>query len=471
MVNNQEQKTIFIIIIKSFIIRNILRSGSLELLKRSGHRIIIFIQCHKIPSYLKEEFEDEQVKLVAMLYSLSRWHKLFSRVQPYLLLTGARRVIIYYGQNSKSRQKYRKGYLPPNSPIRTWIVHNICKLTSKVTILKFLFRWLELRFFLEHNEAVKRYFDQYRPDLIFSGSIISSLDIGFMKEAKRRGIKTVSMPKTWDNLTNLFYRFLPDYLLVQNEMLVDIAYNLQWIPKEKIYVIGMPQFDWYKKGELILKKEEYFNKRGLDSNRALIFFGSSGIWAANDHVLAEKIYEWIINNELERPCQLLVRAHFSNVRDDIFKNLRDKNYVLVDDYRISDFFNDNWDQSIEEMINFINSVTHCDIMINIASTLSLDAACADRPIINPTFNCSFQGDKDVTLSYHYSDDHYRWVLDTKATKLANSYEELKNHINFYLQNPRAQAKERENLRQKLCYKVDGHSSERLVRAINEILNK
>src|SRR3989338_3806996 len=58
------QKTIFIVITRGFLIRNILRSGVLDYLKKTGCRIVIFFQVLKgedIPQYLKEEFEDENV--------------------------------------------------------------------------------------------------------------------------------------------------------------------------------------------------------------------------------------------------------------------------------------------------------------------------------------------------------------------------------------------------------------------------
>ena len=57
-------RNIFITITRGFIIRNILRSGGLKLLKQKGYKIIIFLQCKEIPDYLQKELGNSQVELI-----------------------------------------------------------------------------------------------------------------------------------------------------------------------------------------------------------------------------------------------------------------------------------------------------------------------------------------------------------------------------------------------------------------------
>jgi len=163
-----------------------------------------------------------------------------------------------------------------------------------------------------------------------------------------------------------------------------------------------------------------FKNKGLNPALPLIFFGSEGAWAPHDHEIAEGIYEWIKNNQLAKSCQLLVRPHFSNSDQDIFKKLRGRKKVAVDSYRITNFLGDKWDPSKEEMVDFINTLYHCDIMINAASTLTLDAVCYDRPIINIGFGCVYENSdkrsrQDITWTL-YESDHFEDVLKTGATK-------------------------------------------------------
>lgn len=467
---HKEQKTIFIVITRSFITRNILRSGTLERLKKAGHRIVVFFDTHEIPEYTRKEFEDAQVKLAPLHVSVGRMQKLLTKLGRYLLCSKSTKVIIYHGINSKERRKYRDGFQPERSRVTSWLRYTIARVLSSIMPIKKLYRFLENTLFPEKNPRIRHYFNIYKPDLVFATSVVSSLDIAIMKEARRRNIPTAAIPKTWDNVTNLYYRFVPDYFIVYSQILLDETVRYQDIPKEKIQITGMPQFDWYKRPEIIKSRAEHLRDKGLDPDLPLLFFGSSGIWSGNDNQIASTIYRWVKNNELAKPCQLLVRPHFSNCTDDVFEQLRGKERVVVDTYRITNFLIDSWDPSVKETIDFTNSVRHCDIMINLASSLALDAACADRPVINIGFGCAFQGGKDITSVGHYGTDHYGWVLDTKATLVANSTEELKDCINAYLLHPELKSKEREALREKLCYGVDGKSSERLAVAINKILS-
>ncbi len=467
----KKTKTIFIAITRSFITRNILRSGTLTLLKKAGYRVVIFFDAPTIPQYIRDEFEDSMITVIPLKIHVSRMHVLYIMLNRYLVFTKNTKTYFYFGMTSKDRRLYREGDRPKRPFVRTWIRYTLARILSRFRVLKILFRYVDEHFFKERNAEIQKYFNTYKPDLVFSTSVLSGLDVALMKEAKRRHVPTVALPKTWDNLTNLYYRFVPDHFVVYNSRTEEAAHRVQHIPKERIHIVGMPHFDWYAKKDVIIAREEHLKSKGLDPALPVLFYGSSGIWSTSDNKLATLLYTWIQNNELAKPCQLLVRPHFSNCKDDTFKNFKGKPGIAVDTYRITDFLIDSWDQSVEETIDFTNSVYHCAIMINLASSLALDAACCDRPIINPSFGCSYIGGKDVTEEHHYGTDHYGWVLETQATAVAHSEKELKDHINTYLCHPETKSAERETLRKELCYKVDGKSSERLVTVLQNVLEK
>ncbi len=460
------KKTIFIIITRSFIVRNILRSGTLSMLKKAGHNIVVIFSGDTIPEHIKKEFSSDQVTLVACTTNVGRIHKRETVFARYVINTKTTRLLAKYRQTTAKRLKDKN--LPKPSFVVTSVRRVLLEFFSFFTFFRKAYRLLEKYMFPEKNETIQHYFDTYKPALVFSTSIVSKLDIAFMKEACRRKITTVSMPKSWDNASNQYYRFLPDYIFVQNNILKQYTINLQDIPEHRVVIVGFPQFDWYKQKDIIKTKKEHLAHKGMDPERAMIFFGSEGLWAPYDHVVAEKIYEWIRNDELVKPCQLLARPHYSNVHLDVFKKLRNKPHAVVDDYPVVPFFPDQWDPTIPNTIDFTNSVVHCDVMVNVASTLALDAACADRPIVSVGFGCGYKGGIDSTEVF-YESDHNGWVMDTKAVIKPKSYAELKEAINTYLLNPQTLAKERVVLRDRLCYRVDGQSSKRIVRALHNIL--
>ncbi len=82
---------------------------------------------------------------------------------------------------------------------------------------------------------------------------------------------------------------------------------------------------------------------------------------------------------------------------------------------------------------------------------------------------TFRGGEDVTFRYQYGSDHYGWVMAANATALAFNPAQLKECINEYLAHPEMQRIERQNLINKLCYRVDGQSSQRIFAAIDSVM--
>lgn len=453
------KKTIFIVISQTIIIRNILRSGVFRLLLDKGHKLVIFINCKKLPEYINEEFRHPLVTIIPINeFSVGKAHRKFIELTHLLL----------YTKTTKRYFKYSRHFLEKNRIVVFF--HLVAmRILSGIPFLKPLVRFIEQRLFKEMHPWIEKYFDEHTPDLVFSTSITSKPDNVFMKAARRRGIRTVSMPKSWDTVTKMYYRFVPDYFIVQNEHLKKELINLQQFAADKIYVSGFPQFDWYRKEEIIRSREEHFAKMGLDPKLPLILFGSQGSWYDKDYKIAEKIYEWIKHDELIKPAQILFRPHFSNVKTNEFRKYRGMPKAAYDSsYHITEDFRDNWDPTTSETIDFVNTIAHADVVVIILSTLALDAACRDKPVINVVFGSRYRKGKDITPLMQYS-NHYEWVFNTNATFRAHNFQELKEFLNVCLRDPSVKRKEREDLRNKVCYKVDGRACERIAEALEVIM--
>ena len=382
-------KKIFIVVPEALLIRNILRSGVLDSLKKKGRQVVVFILCDAIPDYIRAEFADANVELVAVpdaAVPMGPVHRRFILFTHFLNLNDTTRVYFNYSRHYINRARWARAmYLA---------FLNIC---GRLPGLKPLVRWVEQVFFTEKNKTIAGYFEAYRPDLVFSTSITAKLDNVFLKEARRRGVPTISMTKSWDNATKMYFRCVPDHFIVQDEIIRSELARLQQFPPERIYVVGFPQFDWYRRPGVIKPREEHLRGKGLDPDRAVIFFGSQGIWFKQDYQVAEQIYQWIKRDELAKPCQLIVRPHFSNVKNTPLQKLKGLEHVSYDDsYHISDVFVDNWDPTAAENTDFANTLRHSDVVVNILSTIALDAACFDRPTINALYGGVYQNGRDVT---------------------------------------------------------------------------
>lgn len=462
-----QKKTVFIVVTRGFIVRNILRTGVLSKIRAKGVRIVIMLATmgRELPHELQSEFERfEGVEVIGVPdVRLGSWrgkvHRVFIFFASRFLYSGSSRNYILIGNSRKLKRSAAAAYLDTA----------LYFILGHIPGRKRIARWMEQNVFTGHTYA--DLFEKYRPQLVFSTSIYSKVDIEFMKEARERGIATVSMPKGWDNVTKHIYRFVPDRIITQNEAMKRDMVRYQDVPAERIVVTGFPRFDWYRQPEMLLSREETFRRLGLDPQRRLLFFGSEGVWAPNDHMVAVAIAKHIQKDGFAKACCLLARPHFTDVASPRFTEaLSGYSHVKVDDnFTRSEFFLDNWDPSVEESRLFVSAVHHCDVMITVASTLALDAACADKPVVLAGYNVLYN-DTGTDLSKHlYESDHYRQVTATGAVTVAKNDSELFAAIDSALREPARQAAEREVLRGALCYRVDGHASERVADAVLELL--
>ncbi|MEK7179074.1 MAG: hypothetical protein AAB727_02345, partial [Patescibacteria group bacterium] len=313
------RKTIFIVITRGFIVRSILRSGVLEGLKDANYRIVIFFPTNRkeIPDYLRREFEDEQVILEGVPDVVARGYSFFPDKASFLVYTSSSWVYSQINLKRLQRSRFLKYF--------DIVFYGTL---SKLHFLKTLVRFLERKIF--DHDAYAHYFEKYEPSLVFSTSVMAKLDISMMKEARKRGIPTLSMPKSWDNVTMQLYRFVPDRLIVQNNIMKKSVARVQRINPDDIFVCGFPQFDWYRRPEILVSREEFCRWYGIDPRKKIIFYGSEGAWSGDDENAVSLLASWVNSQDaLIEDCVLIIRPHFSEVargRFDRFKNER----VIVD---------------------------------------------------------------------------------------------------------------------------------------------
>jgi CDP-glycerol glycerophosphotransferase (TagB/SpsB family) len=125
---------------------------------------------------------------------------------------------------------------------------------------------------------------------------------------------------------------------------------------------------------------------------------------------------------------------------------------------------------LPEDVAFLANLTHhADLNINVASTMTLDFAIHDKPVVNIAFDVASPPPFGMPLwDYYYQFEHYRPVVELGAARFARSPDELADHVNAYLENP---ALDRENRRRLVELEVSlplGRSSQRIVEVLESI---
>ena len=108
------------------------------------------------------------------------------------------------------------------------------------------------------------------------------------------------------------------------------------------------------------------------------------------------------------------------------------------------------------------------VTINVASSISIDAAIFDTPVVNLRFDAEPGRPYLKSVRRQYDTDHYRQVLRTGAVRLADSPEQLIDEVRRYLAEPSHERAERAGLVRSLCYRDDGQAGARVAEAIARI---
>ncbi|MBU0671131.1 hypothetical protein KKF29_03140 [Patescibacteria group bacterium] len=456
-------KKIMITISRGWIARNLLKNNFFRIL-REKYQIILLTPAFRDKRFIKE-FGHKNVRFLPLNeYPWSPADRFISKLHKMLIW------------NPSVALKFRYGILSIEDREISYLKYHLTKIIfyplSKLKFLRDLMRWVDYQF-LQKGQADKfvKLIEHERPGLIICTHITSDTESALIKAAKKCGVQSWAMPKSWDNLSSTSFRVKSNRLIVWNEYMMEKASKYQNYKPEEIDIVGVAQYDHFVNRDELDEYGVFCEKVGLSPERKTIFFGSEGKLFVRDPEIASIIYKFIEDDELIEKCQLFIRPHYGYKDDEKkFKHLIGAPHVAVDMYnRKSNDFRDQWDYSEEFTNRFLNSIFHSSVIINTCSTLTLDAATLDRPAINVMFDGYDRLPYSKSLVRWYDNDYYRAVLETGGTKKVFSREELKKAINNYLINPGHDSDGRERLRKKFCYKIDGYSGARYANLVINFL--
>lgn len=460
-------KTIFILIYDGDTEKNILRSGTLDILKKANLRVVLLIRKSKDfdkLSYYKEHFADKNILVEEIPSAMTRFEYYMYHLSWNTLPTKSARV------------KRHDLYLVHKNRLR-YFAESLVGLMGKFSIWRNIIR--ALYYWIPDNYC-EELFEKYKPELVFAVNMFSAEDCRILRLARKRGIKTLTMAKSWDvPTTRGFTRVKADRILVFNEINKKEIIEIGDYSPEKVFVVGFPQFDVYSKNETYVSKEEFFKHIRADSDKRLILFAVPGDFKNPfSHEIMEDLNEAIETGKIKN-VQVLARFHpkYPSKGEEL-KGL--KNFIMD---RPGTYFSNKmegaldapqssafqWTYTDKDIKHLANSIKHSDLVINTESTMTLDAVAHDKPIVLIGFDGRQRLEYSRSIIRNYSREHLKEVLETGGAKLAKSNNDLVHYINSYLENPHTDEKGRELMRKRLLYKLDGQSSKRIAMNIINML--
>jgi CDP-glycerol glycerophosphotransferase (TagB/SpsB family) len=233
-------------------------------------------------------------------------------------------------------------------------------------------------------------FEKYNPDIVIGSTPGWREDRYLLREAIKRKVKTASIILGWDNPSSYSIPGAPvDHISCWSEIQKkELVNGSDWDPNA-IQVGGIPIYDGYFEERWLLPKEEYFSLHGLDRERKLLAYAASFVSFSPNYQNIKALADLVTSDQLLEPCQLLIRLHpnhfwdnwlFINERERIYKLAAETEHVhIVEPVPIG---GELGYYSGEDMHEKASMMAHADIFLTVYSTMVVEAAIHDSPIVS-----------------------------------------------------------------------------------------
>lgn len=326
-------------------------------------------------------------------------------------------------------------------------------------------------------------FERYKPKLVVASTPGWRLDRYLLREASARGINTAAVVVGWDNpssysIPGARVNWITCWSEIQKYELVA---GSDWL-EERVHIGGIPSYDGYFRGEWLMPREEYFKMHNLDPQRKLLSYAASFVSFAPNYRNVEALARLVASDSLSQPCQLLVRLHpnhFMNVH--LYAEERKKIYRLAQELpnvhvvEPVPLGGSLGYYSGEDMPEKASMMAYSDVFLTVYSTMVVEAAVHERPIISVCLDTpgGWNWPRKFSLPLSKIGDwptHSRF-RQAKAGKVVYNESELREAVEYYLQNPETDLEARRAFIRQECTFTDGSAGKRTGEFLLSILSQ
>ena len=343
---------------------------------------------------------------------------------------------------------------------------NISEISDEI-FLKLIGRWDVTKQWVYIIKEVK-------PDFVFStilslpdGFDYPSADLPPVLACLELGIPVGTLIQSWDNLSSKTYimpKNLTRFWTWSENMSQDLIYYCNYIPIDRIKSVGSPHYDFHLDPSFIVTREKYLCSIGLDPNKKYVVIGTGTKSMFPD---APKSVNQLINQILDNipTLQIVVRIHPKDDGSRWYEHLEQLHQRGII------FQNTNPDVHMDQggfdppsvyFHNLINLLFHSAIVINASSSLSVDAAIMNKPIITLCYDNEPDQRFPYGRNYSYNHSaHFLPLIRDNGIHPVYSLDDCIALIRKYLEAPTINQAARKKVSQYVGGSLDGLAGERL----------
>lgn len=324
---------------------------------------------------------------------------------------------------------------------------------------------------LGEDEPFARLIDEEKPDAVVFSNMIPS-DLECLKEARRRRIPLILAVSSWDNPTSKGpLTVIPDHVLVwSTEMKREMA-ECHDIPEHRMSTIGVIYFENYFAPERLMPREQFCKQLGISPDTRIIQFatGDSAIIRCNQPFL-RLLQKIIAEQTFDHPCHLLVRVSPKDIYS-LYKEFEDLPHTTIQ-YPLGEgsaYGRHSWVPLAEEDYERASTLKNTDVLLTSGSSIILDAACFDLPVVNLAYDCGLELPPWLSVKRFFQYVHAQPVQQENATWMVHDDDELRAALADCVNHPEKRREERRRLLSRVVTHTDGKTCERWVKAVGAYL--
>jgi hypothetical protein len=451
-------------------VRNVVYSGVLDHLVRGGASVRLFLR--QGSSLEREELPaafSAAAGCESLLYSPTR------NVRGKALLDGVVRSAFSRRQRIASYDIYRHWFDRSDGPalrLRAAAIELMGGFCQAPLLFDAVCGMTEKLYRRSHDlTAVRAQLERCRPDLVWSTVCVSPREYPYILAARDLGVPVVTSILSFDNLTSRGHLPRFDHYLVWNErMREQLLRFYPYIASEDVVVTGTPQFDFHRRAEFLWSRGRTLSRLGLPlESRYFLYSTSHESLAPEEPALVEQIAAMLRTHDALKEHRLVVRLHPLDNGERWARLSSASAGILISHAWDTAPDAEGWTvSSSEDQARLISTIAHSDACVNVASTMSLDAAILDRPVINIDFSTEL-GTPRGLLYAEYDADHYKPLVASGGMRMARGWGDLASLLERAISHPGLDSRERAEMTRTECGTVDGEAARRVAGTLLELL--
>jgi hypothetical protein len=289
--------------------------------------------------------------------------------------------------------------------------------------------------------------------------------------ARRLGIPVLAAIHSWDNLSTKARMTFPyDGYLVWSERMREELHHFYPATRERpVRIVGAPQFDPFFDPRFHQPRDAFLRAQGLDPRRRTIVHALGSPNFLRELQGALSMAERVAAGDLG-DVQLIVRPHpqyDDGAEAEALSGYGDR--VIVQRVGRPGAPITGRSQDAAQIVEWVNTFRHADVVVNLSSTVTVDAALFDVPVVNLDFDPSPEGtDHELVKDVNHRWTHFQPLAESGGVWLVESIQEMVEAVRSYLARPELHRAGRRWIAEYVCGFTDGRCGERTAEAILEL---